>query len=433
MIDAQSQSATFDNVNGKENDDNLNEFDDLNVYGSPDDLLNELNDNVESLKVKSAKIEFEIKERGLNSKISTLENKVILAEEENIKLQDRIEQIENDLRLQKSMNEQYQSSLNQSKHDYSSLVSKLLLSFNCHSIDEIFKISDKIIEMESKIDHLSKNLEQAQIQLSEISVNSIEKNTINTTDMTLSSFSAAKQEEMDKLARQLKRSNEKISMKNQEIEILKSKIADIKQNNEKIQSKYSQIRASSSNFESENQELQLSYKQLSEEFNEFKSQQSKELSEKSKRFKILDQISKRLEPKFLLIKESNVLYPIFDNLSMLLQGISDMEIDSQAIVQGLMEISNVIQKAINDIDQSLAVNQSSIANSEEIAQLKSQISDYEDQIERLQTELNEMLEDDSSSELITWMKKYKDLEQELISIKQSQAKFQALNQSLNFS
>ena len=56
MIDAQSQSATFDNVNGKENDDNLNEFDDLNVYGSPDDLLNELNDNVESLKVKSAKI-----------------------------------------------------------------------------------------------------------------------------------------------------------------------------------------------------------------------------------------------------------------------------------------------------------------------------------------------------------------------------------------
>lgn len=33
-----------------------------------------------------------------------------------------------------------------------------------------------------------------------------------------------------------------------------------------------------------------------------------------------------------------------------------MEIDSQAIVQGLMEISNVIQKAINDIDQSLAVN-----------------------------------------------------------------------------
>ena len=287
--------------------------------------------------------------------------------------------------------------------------------------------------MKSKIDHLSKNLEQAQIQLSEISVNSIEKNTINTTDMTLSSFSAAKQEEMDKLARQLKRSNEKISMKNQEIEILKSKIADIKQNNEKIQSKYSQIRASSSNFESENQELQLSYKQLSEEFNEFKSQQSKELSEKSKRFKILDQISKRLEPKFLLIKESNVLYPIFDNLSMLLQGISDMEIDSQAIVQGLMEISNVIQKAINDIDQSLAVNQSSIANSEEIAQLKSQISDYEDQIERLQTELNEMLEDDSSSELITWMKKYKDLEQELISIKQSQAKFQALNQSLNFS
>lgn len=175
--------------------------------------------------------------------------------------------------------------------------------------------------MESKIYHLSKNLEQAQIQLSEISVNSIEKNTINTTDMTLSSFSAAKQEEMDKLARQLKRSNEKISMKNQEIEILKSKIADIKQNNEKIQSKYSQIRASSSNFESENQELQLSYKQLSEEFNEFKSQQSKELSEKSKRFKILDQISKRLEPKFLLIKESNVLYPIFDNLSMLLQGI----------------------------------------------------------------------------------------------------------------
>lgn len=143
MIDAQSQSATFDNVNGKENDDNLNEFDDLNVYGSPDDLLNELNDNVESLKVKSAKIEFEIKERGLNSKISTLQNKVILAEEENIKLQDRIEQIENDLRLQKSMNEQYQSSLNQSKHDYSSLVSKLLLSFNCHSIDEILKFQIK--------------------------------------------------------------------------------------------------------------------------------------------------------------------------------------------------------------------------------------------------------------------------------------------------
>lgn len=433
MIENQDSSTTS-KVNMKENDDHIIDFDDYNAYESPDNLLNDLDESIEKNRMQSAKVEFENKEQSLNNQISFLESRALLAEEENIKLREHIDQIEKELGEQKLINEKQQSDLIQSEDKYDKLVSKLLYSFNCHSIDEIFKISNKLIDMELEINRLTSNLDQTQIQLSEISVSSIGNKKINPQNEVLNSLSKIKKEEMDKLTRQFKRSKEKIELQNQEIEYLKTQINDIKKNDDKIQSEYSRIKANSSNFERENQELQDANRQLFDEFTEFKAQQSKELTEMSKRFKILNQISKRLDPKFLMIQNHNILYPIFDNLSMLFQGISDLEIDPQIIVQGLMEISNVVQNAMNEIEKNLSMSQSSSAsNNEEIIQLKGQIEDYKDQIQKLEDDLQEMLENDAAPELLTWISKCKQLELELISLKQTQNQNQALNQSLNFS
>lgn len=412
-------------TNMKENDEHHNDFDDYNLYDSPGNFITDINESEDSDKSQFANTEFEIKEHEKNRQILILESRALSAEEANIKYKKQIEQIDKDLEQQKLMYGQCQLDLFQSKQRYDELVSKLFLSFNCHSIDEIFQIPDKLVKMESKIAHLTKNLEQAQMEISKMSINPIERNTTSTTDMVLSSLSNVRQEEIEQLTRKLKRSNDQISIKNQEIELLKSQISEIRKNDENIQSEYAQIKASSSNFEKENQDLQLSYKQLYDEFTEFK-EQSKKSSENTNRFKILEQISKRLDPKFLLINDQNVLYPFFDNLSMLLQGVSDMEIEPQDIVQGIMQISEVIQKTVNEVANNDKDN-------EEVAQLKSQISDYEDQIEKLQDDLKEMLEDNSINELVTWMKKYKDLENELNSLKQSQSHMQVFNQSLDFS
>ncbi|KAK8898481.1 hypothetical protein M9Y10_000770 [Tritrichomonas musculus] len=432
MIEDQTNTKLFDEDNMNENGVNLMHYDNYNKYESPDNILNELTINEEEFRTQSAKINYEIKEESLNRKILSLERQTVLVQEENQKLIDRNKQIENDLAQQKILNDQFQLNSIQAKTDYDDLVSKLLLSFKCHSIDEVFNCSKKIIEMELKIDHLTQDLQDTQIKLSNITVNSIREKSIDTTNEVLNSLALAKKDEIDKLTRSLKKSNEKNKILTQEIELLKRQLDDAKQNNDEIQSENSQIKANSSNYEIENQELKKDYQQLSNEFNEFKIQQSKELNESIKRIKVLNQISGRFDPKLLMINEKNILYPVFENLSILLQSISDTEIDSQIIVQGIMQMNNIVHNAISDIETEKKDIQDQNQNNELISKLNEKISDYEDQIQRLQAEIEEMQETDAAPELLTWITKYNNIKNELDSIKHRQDQNQSLNHSFNY-
>ncbi|OHS93849.1 hypothetical protein TRFO_02375 [Tritrichomonas foetus] len=424
-------------MNYQEENELFEETPEETYYESPDDLLEKIEAECNAFQKHSAKSEYDIKEQNFQRRIAALETRTLQAEEENLLLKNQIAELRDEISSAKSNSYTFQAELIDSNDKYDCLVKKLFHLFHCNSLDEVFQCSDRIIEQESKINHLSENLCKVQFQFSAETLKSIDRGP---------SVNGLESEEIERLNNSLQRAEETIDKQNKEIIELKSKIEEMTKRDDQIQGEYASLKVSIGQLTLENQNLEKLNQNTIQELTELKTNQPKQLIEANRRLSFLNSISKRFEPKFLCINENSSLFKVFDTLSMLMQSISDLEIDTQTIMKCLIEMNVVTREASNKIDTSISnlrdlhqiVNhpnqKSDNISSEKVKELEAQIkelteqkAEYEDELEYVKGELQDMQENDKTPECAMWMAKYKKLETEVKMLRKLQ------NQSPNSS
>lgn len=385
----------------------------------PEDPINSYNKIFKDLKSQTFKIQDDDKISDLSNTIEVLESKNIDLEAENCKLKNNIQEIEKKLQDREKANSRIQQELHQSQMQYDQLVSKLLLSFNVPSIDKVFEKSQDIINHQAQISDLTKKLWETQLQFGNETMRSIENKLAPKI-----SFDNEEGQDHEMLKMQIQQKESTLIEKNIEVQKLQTELNSIKIEDGKIQKEYAKLKMESQNHITQIERLENELDKVSDELTQLKLSQSKGLLEALNRLSVLKIFSKRLDPNFLAIEPSNILYSILDNLSMLFLSMSDMEIENQVIIECLGKVISVVQSAVAEIGKMTIFSQprSDGPNEEELRNLLKQLVEKNEEIESLNEELLDLQENDVTPELASWKNKCRALEREIVQLKKNQLK-----------
>ena len=377
--------------------------------------------DIDDIKKSIARSEFDIKEKKLNSEIFLLKERNTNYEEENMKLKSTIKNLQEQISSLKTKSIQQQTEVINSNDKYDELVRKLLLLFQCSTIEEVYQCAGRNASLETKISLLTQILCQLQYKLSESELRNISKEKERTIQPS----------ENNSLENNDINNNVKA-----QIDDIKEKYNQMKINEEAISINNTKLKIQINQLTTENKNLKEINEQLIEEITQMKSSQPKQIIDLNRRINFIDSLSKRLNPKFLCISKSSKLYPLFDSLNILFQSISDTSTDAQDIVRYFIEFNNITRETTSNIEKSTYLhpinpfsrqtnNQISNDSSDSLIlqqELKKQKEEYEDTINDLKSELLDIQSNDRTPEVAMWKAKCKKLEDELHQLKEERIK-----------
>lgn len=380
----------------------------------PEDLENTLKiiEQKGTFAKKIAVGEFEVKmnqiEIKYNQKLDELKDAQILIEE--LKTQQKNTNNEITTLKKNYLDELTEKQIIQDR--YEDITNKLMTILNCSSIDESFSAIQRLAAQEGKIDMLSSQLVQARAQLS-ASNRLLESKNQNQHDVTEIANLKSKLTSTEKVVDEYKLKNEELR---KEIINQNQQLLDKQNEIVQLQSEVEKFKASAKNYEDYS-------KSLLDENKQIRANQEPKHIESQRRFKQIEHIAKRIEPGFLALDKTNILYDLFDSLSMLLNLTANLNMESSSVSQEITNFINLIKKSIDQIKVStLNKNQTTKGDSslvEEINILKQSIEeqnhireDLENQVQECNERIEEMERDDLAPQVAHLLMKVKDLEKE---------------------
>ena len=345
-------------------------------------------DPVETLKQKHAlemdilNGSMQIKESELVSQIQELENMRICAEQEVENMRSELESMQRQLSEARQKANQFENENIKIRFESENLRRKVLSSFGVASLDDVWKVSENYKRQDFRIRQLQQELIDARTRLVASGATGAEPGAPSIEEMN-EKLREANDRARDqgaavaKLEADLKRQREM-----HEIELTR-KDAEIKKLHEEL-----------SNMQAMNTTLVREKYQVTAQAPQ-------------KRLRMLGYVSQRLEPAFLNVEKTSCLYQMYDNLSLLLRSLSDLEVETELIRKCMVNVSDETARVASQINVSVFDRADEQAVDDRVAKLKAQIkeqnerrAELEDEVQQLNEELYALMNDDKSPEVL---------------------------------
>lgn len=332
----------------------------------------------------------EIAESQHEKEILELEDKWITAEKDASDCEKEKLRYQKLLEAERQKSREFEKSSISYQLQLENLQSKIFASFNCSSIDELWRIADIFGRQEHRIQELQQTLARMQ------------------DDLLTATAKTAKLEAADDvplLKERLLEAELREQKYRQEIDRLKVDLTRCQQ----IQGiGVAQKDVEIQRLQQESASLQSAHERLVKEMYDLKAQQP------HKRLKLLTYIAQRLNPTFLSLEKGSSMYRMFNSLSSLLNILPDLETDNEMIRRHLVDISehsgNVSSRFIPpppDNDARLKSLQ------EQLHEETARRVELEDEVAALNEELEDMRENDKAVEVLPLMMRIKELNSQI--------------------
>ena len=345
-------------------------------------------DPVETLKQKHAlemdilNGSMQIKESELVSQIQELENTRICAEQEAENMRVELESMQRQLSEARQKANQFENENIKIRFESENLRRKVLSSFGVASLDDVWKVSENYKRQDFRIRQLQQELIDARTRLV-------------ATGATGAESGAPSIEEMNE---KLREANDRA--RDQSAAVAKLE-ADLKRQKEMHEIELTRKDAEIQKLHEELSNMQAMNTTLVREKYQVTAQAPQ------KRLRMLGYVSQRLEPAFLNVEKTSCLYQMYDNLSLLLRSLSDLEVETELIRKCMVNVSDETARVASQINVSVFDRADEQAVDDRVAKLKAQIkeqnerrAELEDEVQQLNEELYALMNDDKSPEVL---------------------------------
>ena len=326
--------------------------------------------------------DIQINESRFISQIQELEHAKICAEQEVENMKSEIDSLQQELSNAKQKANRLENENLKIQFESETLKRKVLTSSGSTSLDEVWKVFENYKRQDFRIRQLQQELIEARTRLVGQSPSSTQSKTST----------------VEELTQKLRDAGDKAREQTSTIEKLQSDIERQK-----------------GQYELELARKEAEIKKLNEELSNMQAMNTSLVREKyqvsaqapHKRLRMLSYVAQRLEPSFLNIEKKSCLYEMYDNLSLLLKSLSELEVESELVRKCMVNVSETTSRVASQVNVSVFERADEKQTDERVALLKAQLkeqnekrADLEDEIEQLKEELYALMNDDKAPQVL---------------------------------